>query len=215
MAKDNDNRVTSSSFQQPTDVGFTLPDWLTDYARAEHRLGTLQEKMAFVIGAAKQNVVHRTGGPFAAAIFEMDSGRLISLGVNMVTSQGLSILHGEMVAIALAQRKLDTYDLGRADLPPHALVTSSEPCAMCFGALPWSGIKRLVTGARAADAQAIGFDEGPKPDNWQAALQTRGIDVVTDIERTKAISVLRYYADHGGAIYNSREQDYQEGNIDN
>jgi hypothetical protein len=33
---------------------------------------------------------------------------------------------------------------------------------MCFGAIPWSGRRRLVSGARSSDAEDIGFDEGPK-----------------------------------------------------
>jgi len=85
----------------------------------------------------------------AAAIFESESGRLVSLGgVNLVTSEGLSILHAETLALALAQHKPGTYDLGRYDLPAHELVTVTEPSAMCLGAIPWSGVRRLITGAR-------------------------------------------------------------------
>ena len=42
---------------------------------------------------------------------------------------------------------------------------------------PWCGpaVRRLVCGGRDADARGIGFDEGPKPSNWIAALETRGI----------------------------------------
>jgi hypothetical protein len=31
-----------------------------------------------------------------------------------------------------------------------------------FGAVPWSGVRRLACGARDEDASDIGFDEGPK-----------------------------------------------------
>lgn len=37
---------------------------------------------------------------------------------------------------------------------------------MCFGAVPWFGVRHLVRGARGArgeDAEAAGFDKGPKP----------------------------------------------------
>jgi tRNA(Arg) A34 adenosine deaminase TadA len=193
--------------RQPTEIHFTLPDWLPSYIGDIDAIPGMDERMAFVLGAARLNTRYKTGGPFAAAVFESRSGRLVSLGVNLVTTQGLSILHAEMVAITLAQRKLGVYDLGNADQPQHQLVTSTEPCAMCFGAIPWSGIRELVAGARDEDARAIGFDEGPKLTEWQSALAGRGIKVVTDLKRTDAIAVLEDYRARDGHIYNSREGD--------
>ena len=151
------------------------------------------------------NVMEQTGGPFAAAIFERDSGKLVSLGVNLVETEKLSILHAEMVAFSVAQTKLGTYDLGAERLPAHELVTSTEPCAMCLGAIPWSGVRRVVAGARDSDARSIGFDEGPKMDCWQAALEQRGIEVICDIQREQAAAVLTEYLSRGCSIYNSRE----------
>jgi len=161
--------------------------------------------MSFVIEAAQLNVSKGTGGPFAAAVFETESGKLVSLGVNLVTSEGLSILHAEMVAFALAQKKIGSYDLGRYDLPAHELVTSIEPCAMCFGAIPWSGVRRVITGARDADARRIGFDEGPKMKEWRSELEKRGIATICDVSREAAAQVLLNYSLQGGKIYNSRE----------
>jgi tRNA(Arg) A34 adenosine deaminase TadA len=92
--------------------------------------------MLFVIDTARRNVVENTGGPFAAGVFEMHTGRLISLGVNLVTTEKLSVLHAEMVALMIAQRNFGTYDLGVTGTAFHELFTSAEPCAMCFGAIP-------------------------------------------------------------------------------
>lgn len=160
--------------------------------------------MKFVIEASRRNVEEDTGGPFAAAVFETDTGSLVSVGVNLVSSLGLSVLHAEIVALTLAQQRVGTYDLGAAHLPRHELVTSTEPCAMCFGAIPWSGIVRVVAGARDADARRIGFDEGPKLADWRGALADRGIEVVADVERDSAAAVLSEYVRRGGRIYNSR-----------
>jgi hypothetical protein len=66
-------------------------------------------------------------------------------------------------------------------------------------------VRRLVCGARDEDARAIGFDEGPKLPDWESALEERGIEVSRDVLRGEAASVLRFYAESGGAIYNSRE----------
>ncbi len=190
--------------QQPHHIQFDLPEWLSEFIRNTETIQDVHERMDFVIAAARNNIVQKTGGPFAAAVFEIESGRLVSLGVNLVTTQGSSILHAEMVAIAIAQKKLATYDLG-GGTARHELVSSAEPCAMCFGAIPWSGIRRVITAATDADVRSVGFDEGAKVAAWQAALAARGIAVVREVEREKATKVLREYARNGGKIYNSRE----------
>jgi tRNA(Arg) A34 adenosine deaminase TadA len=138
-------------------------------------------------------------------VFQIGTGELVSLGVNLVFTQHSSILHAEMVALALAQMKLGAYDLGGLDMPAHELVASAEPCAMCFGAILWSGVRHLATGARSEDAMAIGFDEGPKPEHCIQELESRGIRVTTGVEREAAREVLLLYARMGGHIYNSRK----------
>lgn len=192
-------------FEQPQSICFVIPQWITEYTRDVTEIPDMTDRMRFVIEASRLNVEHKTGGPFAAAVFESHSGQLVALGVNLVTTRNASILHAEMVAIALAQQKLSTYDLGREGLPDHQLVSSTEPCAMCLGAIPWSGVRHTVTGAHDCDARAIGFDEGPKVADWQDALRCRGIEVVADVLRAEARKVLDYYHDASGHIYNARE----------
>jgi tRNA(Arg) A34 adenosine deaminase TadA len=191
---------------QPSFIEIKLPEWIESFLlRYPGYVSSIEDRMSFVIEAAQLNVSKGTGGPFAAAVFETESGKLVSLGVNLVTSEGLSILHAEMVAFALAQKKIGSYDLGRYDLPAHELVTSIEPCAMCFGAIPWSGVRRVIAGARDADARRIGFDEGPKMKEWRTELEKRGIATICDVSREAAAQVLLNYSLQGGKIYNSRE----------
>jgi tRNA(Arg) A34 adenosine deaminase TadA len=176
------------------------PDWLdvgplvllTDEARMQH-----------VLRLAARNVAERGGGPFAAGVFESDSGRLVAAGVNRVVPLNCSLAHAETMALARAQQRLGCFDLAASHLPPLALVCSTEPCLMCLGAVLWSGVRRLVCGARSRDAAAIGFDEGPKPRAWVAELEKRGIAVRRDVCRADAAAVLRRYAAGGGPIYNS------------
>ena len=158
--------------------------------------------MGFVVGASRENVRRGTGGPFGAGVFD-ESGKLISLGVNIVEANNCSVLHAEIVAIALAQKALGRYDLSNGGKEHYELAASTEPCAMCFGAVPWSGVSRLVCGARDEDARSIGFDEGPKLANWVKALEKRGITVVRDVLREEAAAVLREYGEGGGTIYNA------------
>lgn len=189
---------------QATNLVIEMPAWLAHHAAAHALLPDDAQRMRFVIDAARRNVAAGSGGPFAAAVFERDSGRLVALGVNLVTSAGLAVMHAEICALSLAERALGGYDLGAPGRPAHELVTSAEPCAMCLGAIPWSGVRRVVCGATDADVRAIGFDEGDKRDDWRARLEARGVTVVTGVERATAVTVLRDYAARGGTIYNGR-----------
>ena len=159
--------------------------------------------MGLVIELARTNVSRQTGGPFAAAIFDTATGEVIAPGVNLVVSSHAAVAHAEMLAIAVAGRVLESFDLG---VRSTELFTSTEPCAMCLGAIPWSGVRRLVCGARDEDARQIGFDEGDKPTDWVGRLRTRGIDVIQDVSRSQAMAVLEEYARAGGTIYNGRAE---------
>jgi tRNA(Arg) A34 adenosine deaminase TadA len=184
------------------DLTISLPSWFPGLAGSPGPLPRVEDRMAFVISLARQNSLHRTGGPFAAALFDT-AGTLISAGVNIVETANCSICHAEMLALALAQKSLGRYDLSDGNRQVYELVASTEPCAMCFGAIPWSGVRRLVCGARDEDARAIGFDEGPKMPEWQRALEQRGITVLRDVLRKEAADVLREYLAAGGTIYNA------------
>jgi len=192
------------TFPAPT-ISIQLPDWAAGLLADAHTTYPEREsRMQLAIGLSRLNIEHGTGGPFGAAIFNIDTHALIAVGMNLVVPTSCSLAHAEMVAIACAQQKLGQFDLGSGG-EAYELVTSCEPCTMCFGAIPWSGIRHLVCGARDADARAIGFDEGPKMTAWKEALESRGITVETDICRQDAADVLQLYASNDGVIYNGRQ----------
>ena len=183
-----------------------LPQWVNGILPSRDRFYVShEERMDLAITLAAENIKNK-GGPFGAAVFEHLSGRLVAPGVNLVLQSNCSVVHAEIVAIVLAQQKVASFDLGSEGLPAYELVTSTEPCAMCLGAIPWSGVGSLVCGARDEDARSIGFDEGDKPDDWIQRLQARTITVTRDILRDKAKAVLQQYVDAGGIIYNGRVQ---------
>ena len=186
---------------------FRLPSWAIRLARRQQRpILTARDRMRFVIQLALTNVALETGGPFGAAVFEATTGRLVSIGVNLVVSTNCSLAHAEIVALANAQQVIGHFDLGAPGMPKHELVTSCEPCSMCYGAIPWAGVRTVLCGARGDDAEAIGFDEGPKPKNWVTALKNRGIDVSRDLCRDEAMAVFQRYKKAGGEIYNARKK---------
>jgi len=181
-----------------------LPGWVNTYIpESKSVYTTIEDRMELAVELAAQNIKH-DGGPFGAAVFERQSGKLIAPGINPVMQTNCSVVHAEIVAIILAQQKVATFDLGAEGLPEYELVTTTEPCAMCLGAIPWSGIRSVVCGARDEDARNIGFDEGEKPEQWIESLEERAINVTRDILRDKAKAILQQYVDTGGVIYNGR-----------
>lgn len=156
--------------------------------------------MRVAIDLAQANIEQATGGPFGAVIYDRTARSIIGVGVNLVTSLGCSVLHAEIVAIMQASERMQTWDLRSAG--ELSLVTSAEPCAMCMGAVPWSGVRRLVIGARDEDVRSVGFDEGAKRAHWVDDLSQRGIEVVRDVLRAEAKHVLEAYVTRGGPIYN-------------
>jgi tRNA(Arg) A34 adenosine deaminase TadA len=178
----------------------TLPDWIDDFlAHWNRSLETPESRMTLAIALAAENVAQGTGGPFGAIVVNRKNPGLLAVGVNLVTELDLSIAHAEMIALSLAQAKTDHWNLGK-DLDSE-LITSCEPCAMCFGAIPWSGVRNVICGARKIDAEAAGFDEGDKPPDWLACLEQRGINVTRDVLRDEAARVLMRYANTEGEIY--------------
>ena len=183
---------------------FELPAWVEPFLEWwDEPLTTTSQRMLLAVALSEENVRQETGGPFGAIVVNEENGELVSVGINLVTTAGLSMAHAEIVALSLAQQSIGEWNLSH--MGHLQLVTSCEPCAMCFGAVPWSGVKSLVCGARKKDAEAAGFDEGDKPDGWVRSLQRRGIVVQCGVLRTEAAAVLAGYRDSGGAIYNANQ----------
>jgi tRNA(Arg) A34 adenosine deaminase TadA len=200
-------RMTMKHIRNPlSPFQLALPTWIHDFlGQQPTTFPTPEARINLVTTLSKLNIEQGTGGPFGAGIFRADTYELVAPGVNLVMTAKSSIAHAEIVAIMMAQQTLGSHDLGADGLPPHELVTSCEPCTMCLGAICWSGVRHLICGARGSDAEAIGFDEGPKPTNWVTELEHRGIHVMTDIGRLNATQVLQNYVAQGGEVYNSRQ----------
>ncbi len=197
--------MSESSMNLPIACTLELPAWVAPFLSAwETPLSTISQRMQLAISLSAENVSQQTGGPFAALVVNEETAELVSVGMNLVTSSGMSIAHAEMVALSLAQVAGGEWNLTKSGV--LQLITTCEPCAMCFGAVPWSGVKSLICGARKKDAESAGFDEGDKPDNWVVSLQRRGIVVQCSVMRAEAAAVLALYGESGGTIYNSGDE---------
>ncbi|XP_057515776.1 guanosine deaminase-like [Amaranthus tricolor] len=114
------------------------------------------------------------GGPFGAVVVCNDE--VVVSCHNMVLKHTDPTAHAEVTAIREACKKLDRIELSDCDI-----YASCEPCPMCFGAIHLSRIKRLVYGAKAEAAIAIGFD-----DFIADALRGTGVYQKANLEIKKA-----------------------------
>lgn len=91
--------------------------------------------------AARKNGNH----PFGALLTDAE-GRIVLEAENSVVTDSDVTAHAETNLVRKASRTLTPQQLAAA-----TLYTSTEPCAMCAGAIYWSGIRRVV--------YALGEDE--------------------------------------------------------
>ncbi|MDD5633758.1 MAG: nucleoside deaminase [Candidatus Omnitrophica bacterium] len=92
------------------------------------------------------------GGPFGAVITK--DGLVLAMAHNTVLKNNDPTQHAEMNAISLASAKLGTYDLSGC-----VIYSTTEPCPMCFSAIHWAKIDRVVYGTGIDDVKTIGFNE--------------------------------------------------------
>lgn len=171
------------------------PDWLLDLMRPGETRAADDTLMALAIDVARASVARTGGGPFAALVADA-SGHVVGVGWNEVVPTHDPTAHAEIGAIrrATAVRR----DFRLADC---TMITTCTPCIMCAGAIHWAGCRRVVAGARADDARAVGFTEGPTDFDARACLQALGVEYRADVLRHDAAALLRQYT---GPVYNGR-----------
>ena len=92
----------------------------------------------------------RTRGdhPFGALL--VVDGREVAAARNAVNTAADVTQHAELRLVSKATRSLDAETVGRS-----VLYTSTEPCAMCCGAIYWAGIRHVVFGFPADALEAM------------------------------------------------------------
>jgi tRNA(Arg) A34 adenosine deaminase TadA len=105
--------------------------------------------------------------PFGALVVA-DDGAVLGEAVNAFGwPDGDATGHAELVAIREASRCFPPRRLGNA-----TLYTSAEPCAMCAGAVYWSGIPRVVYALSEPRLRAM---TGNHPENPTLSLPCREV----------------------------------------
>ena len=102
-------------------------------------ISTDHQRIREVISIAK-NAAFKGNRPFGALLVGAD-GTTLARAENSQATDRQVLAHAEMNLLHNAVQQFDNDVLKGA-----TLYTSAEPCAMCAGALFWSGIGRLVYG---------------------------------------------------------------------
>jgi len=108
--------------------------------------------MAVAVAEARAGMAAGHGGPFGAVVLKGDS--IVGRGHNRVLSSHDPTAHAEVTALRDAAQTLGTHVLSGC-----VLVTTCEPCPMCFSAAFWSRVDCIVYAATRHDAAAVGFDD--------------------------------------------------------
>lgn len=181
-----------------TEIHLRQPDWLSDWLQ-QPAPDTERGRLDEVLALAGENIRRNSGGPFAAAVYALDTGERLSAAVNTVVSNHCAAAHAELQALSLAQQTLGNHTLAGRDC---VLISSSAPCTMCLGAIVWSGVQALVFATTRADVEKVGFDEGPRTPAWRRQLQQRGINVRGPLLQRQGQALLASYK---GPVYNGQD----------
>ena len=116
--------------------------------------------------------------PFGACIVK--DGAVVACAHNVVWATTDITAHAEVNAIRQACKALNAIDLGGC-----TLYSTCDPCPMCFSAIHWAKITRVVFGARIEDAQTAGFSELSISNETMKKLGGSPVLIDADFDRAK------------------------------
>jgi tRNA(Arg) A34 adenosine deaminase TadA len=144
---------------------------------------------------ARRNLRRADGGPFGSCILR--GGRILAAARNTVLARRDPTCHAEISAIRLAARRLGTHDLSGC-----TICATTEPCPMCFAAIHWAGIGRIVYGTRIADVARLGFRELTVSNRTLRRLGGGSVEIVGGLLREECLALLQEWeVRHPGTTY--------------
>ncbi|MCC6579984.1 MAG: nucleoside deaminase, partial [Phycisphaeraceae bacterium] len=104
--------------------------------------------------------------------------------------------HAEVTAIRAACKAV-----GEVHLEGATIYSTTEPCPMCFSAIHWARIGRIVYGARVEDAARFGFNELRITNAQLVRVSGSSMQVTPDLLRDEVIALYEYWRQRGGCVY--------------
>lgn len=125
--------------------------------------------------------------PYGAVIVR--DGKIIGRSDAKVPIAGTAISHAELRAIEDAMGMMGGHLCAEGG-HGATIYSSCEPCAMCVGAILYTGISRLVYGATLEDSAECVNDILASSEDVASACHNRTIEIVPEFLRSEAKEVL-------------------------
>lgn len=105
---------------------------------------------------AINNVLKKGGEAFGAILVR--KGKILGRGQNQSIQTFDATSHGEIEAIRDASRRTGLFNYSGGN---STMYTNSEPCSMCFSAIAWAGIDRIVFGTSIQEDSQFNYAGSP------------------------------------------------------
>jgi len=125
--------------------------------------------------------------PFGACIVKNE--KVIACEHNIVWQSTDITAHAEIHAIRNACK-----DLNSIDLSGSIIYSTCEPCPMCFTAIHWARIDKIIYGANISDARKFGFNELAVSNEELKAEGGSKVEIAKGFMRNECIELLEYWA---------------------
>lgn len=142
--------------------------------------------MRLAIDKAKEGV-DKGQTPFGSCIVK--EGEVVSCEHNRVWETTDITAHAEIVSIRAACNKLNTIDLSGC-----VIYSTTEPCPMCYSAIHWAKISKIIYGTRIEDAKSYGFSELCISDVQMKKLGNDCIEIVAGFLREENLELFEYWS---------------------
>ncbi|MFH1309592.1 MAG: nucleoside deaminase [Candidatus Omnitrophota bacterium] len=154
--------------------------------RKERNMSNDRKFMEMAIEEAYLGVSANDGGPFGAVIVKGEE--VLATAHNTVLRDNDPVRHAEINAISLAAKKNKTYDLSGC-----VIYSTTEPCPMCFSAMHWARLEKLVYGTDIEDVKKLGFNELTIPSSVMRERGRSSVIIQNAFMRVECEKLLGYW----------------------
>jgi tRNA(Arg) A34 adenosine deaminase TadA len=134
------------------------------------------------------------GSPFGCCIVKGD--KVVACEHNVVLQTLDSTAHAEVTALRVACKNLQTIDLAGC-----TLYSTTEPCPMCFSAIHWANVDKIIFGAGIEDAMSAGFRELTISNEQMKSLGGSKLVIVRGMMAEENRALFKEFVAKGGRTY--------------
>lgn len=149
--------------------------------------------MRLAFDSAIEGIRNQEGGPFGAAI--ICKNKILAVAYNTVLLDKDPTAHAEINAIRKATA------IKGIDLSNCIIYSTTEPCPMCFSAIHWAKIPKIVFGTRVEDAAKYGFNELRVSNERLRLIGRLKTEIVGDFKRDECLKLFEEYERLKGKTY--------------